>query len=215
MKLNRETISGTIKEINWDRVAAIGLTIGLVTIGGAMINMNMERESAQLDHYETYSEQVESLFGSDVSEEKEEILDNLQENLNLVNQYKHALTEEEVEQAVDQMIETKDSLKQKLLNIVKIDTTKESGRNPNEYNIRPQDKADGDGWEIYRKENGVTKEFYKLDSNADTLVSFAESLDEISEENVKQTEIASIYEDAIKEAATYIGKQAQKEGNAK
>ena len=67
MKLNREIIKGTIKEINWDRVVAIGLTIGLVGVSAKMIDLNMEKRSAELDHYSSYSEQVESVFDVDIT----------------------------------------------------------------------------------------------------------------------------------------------------
>lgn len=211
MKLNRENIKGTIKEINWDRVAAIGLTIGLVAVSGKMIELNMEKNSVSLDHYSSYSEQVESIFDVDIkSEQQEEILNNMEDNLELVNKYNMAVDDQEKEEIINKMLETRDRLKWNALYLIKIDAANKSGRNPNEYGIRHSDVNE---WEVHRDVDGKTEEYYALNRPARRLVNTAEALGNASKDDFKN--VVKLYEDTVKQSAAYVGKNAKKEGKAK
>lgn len=213
MKLNREAIKGTIKEINWDRVAAIALTIGLVSVSGSMIKTNIDKKNAELSNYDSYSSQIESVYNVDIDSEKEKVVDELGKELNLVNNYnKKTTTDEEKLAIAEELNNERKEVKESILDLIKDDYAKEDGRSVSDYLIRKEDKGDGDRWEIYRQENGIGTDVRKLNSKEDTLVDYANSIGSFDYDGSMKSaqKLVDEYETAIKKAADHIGKTSDK-----
>lgn len=208
MKLNKEVIKGTIKEINWDRVAAIGLTIGLVSMSGAMIKMNMKAKATQLEHYDSFSKQIEDVYDVDIDSEKEPIVDGLGDLLALASE---ATTDAEKQEVAEELNKERGEVKDSILDLIKMDYAKEDGLNASDYLIRRQDNNDGGGWEIYHQENGKV-DVKNLSSKENSLVNYANDIESFNYDGSKASaeKLVDEYEAAIKKTADHLGKTSDK-----
>lgn len=206
MKLNKKNIKGTMKDYKSKSlmVAEIVLTVGVVAFSTHMIDLSRENDS-KLDHYSSYTEQIESLYNVDISSvKKEEILDSMAFNLDLVNRYNATTDSSKKEKIVQQIYNTKGMLKNRVFSLIKLDAALEEGRDPKEYAIRPGTDCE---WEVYREADGITQFHSGLNYSACKLVNIAEDLDSVSKEDTK--ELLKLYEGTVKQAAVYVGKTAQ------
>lgn len=223
MKLYKNSKIGKIKESNIVPLSksTINAGIGILMICGMIgfyknISNNFISYN-NLDGYSSYSEQVEALYDVDISENNEEILNDMQLNLDLVHQYYDALTDEEKCGSLEKMMETKSNLYDKALCLIKQKVAKEYGGDWNQYEIMVDINDDTYIVQRYEEKYGSKEliEVHDLDSKSIRLVSVAINLEESTYDidhglDSKSKRFVSDYEALIKESAKYVGKISDK-----
>ncbi len=218
MKLSRESKSGHIRNnsgfIDGEfLVATIGLTVGVVFVGSSFANFVKHPDWDELDYYQTYSSQIEAQNNVDIDSKSEEIINNMGDELNLVNQYKSATTDEERERLANMMNENKNSIGKEALNLIKLGYTEDFGGSIDNYKIRQSDKNDLSRWEIIEEVNGVVLNYKKLSGRETYVVDAVMELDDISydsNDSKSRDKMVKAYEEVIKQSAAYVRINSEK-----
>lgn len=214
MKLCRNSKTGKIKDKNILPIKkiAVGAGFGALMICGIVGYSKVSDDD--LNRYSSYSEQIEALYDVDISSSNEEILNSMQENLDLVNQYNEALTDEERYDALEKMMETKSKLTDSALTIIKREYLEEYGGDIEQYDIHVNYR---DNIYVARKHNSKndTYECFSLNGKQQKLVDYVTKLDDASyskesEIGKDSKEFVERYESVIKESAKYLGKTSDK-----
>ena len=206
--LNRESKTGTIKKIDVKYLAAIGATIGVLAVSipalSKTIVNNTKTGSFDSDKYTSYSQQVESMYGVDIDEKTEEIINSLNKRQELVEDYINATNNNEKKQIFDEI--KNDSLADDALAVVKQSIAKEHGGSWEEYTISNTEPGyESANWTI-RKDGEKTIE---LDSKSSALVQSVANLQSAYDTKNMDNYVDS-YDRVIKSTVKYVGKTSDK-----
>ena len=215
MKLYRESKTGELSEINLKSVAAISLTVGTILISGYMFTKD-SLSSEKFNYYSSYSEQIESLYDVSIDDERKNILNNMQKNLEMVTQYENAITLDEKQNALHKMLNTKGKISSDALELVKREVAEKMGGDWTQYTIEYLDRQ----WKARRTvedEYGIekVKSYKSLDSKCSSLIDKITDLDSFTyhkeEEIGKESDrFVEKYEQVIKYSAKFLGKTSDK-----
>lgn len=206
--LNRESKTGTIKKIDVKYLAAIGATIGVLAVSipalSKTIGNNTKTGSFDSDKYTSYSQQVESMYGVDIDEKTEAIINSLNKRQELVEDYINATNNNEKKQIFDEI--KNDSLVDDALAVVKQSIAKEHGGSWEEYTISNTEPGYEPANWIIRKDGEKTIE---LDSKSSALVQSVANLQSVYDTKNMDNYVDS-YDRVIKSTVKYVAKTSDK-----
>ena len=206
--LNRESKTGTIKKIDVKHLAAIGATIGVLAVSipalSKTIGNNTKIGSFDSDKYTSYSQQVESMYGVDIDDKTEAIINSLSKRQELVEDYINATNNNERKQIFDEI--KNDSLADDALTVVKQSVAKKNGGSWEEYTISNTEPSYGPANWVIRKDGENTIE---LDTKSSTLVQKVANLQSVYDTQNMDNYVNS-YDQVIKATVKYVGKTSDK-----
>lgn len=206
--LNKESKTGTIKKIDVKHLALIGATIGILAVSipalSKTIGNNTKIGSFDSDKYTSYSQQVESMYGVDIDDKTEAIINSLSKRQELVEDYINATNNNERKQIFDEI--KNDSLADDALTVVKQSVAKENGGSWEEYTISNTEPSYGPSNWVIRKDGENTIE---LDTKSSTLVQKVANLQSVYDTQNMDNYVDS-YDQVIKATVKYVGKTSDK-----
>lgn len=206
--LNKESKTGTIKKIDVKHLALIGATIGILAVSvpnlSKSISNNSRTNSFDSREYTTYSQQVEDVYGVDIADDTEKIIDSLNYKKKLVNDYNNSIIDSDKKLIFDEI--EKDNLAEQALAVVKQSIAKEYGGSWEDYTISNSEPGyESINWVIHRDGHKAID----LDFRASSLVNAVDKLQSKSVTD-NMNSYVNMYEKVIKETVKYVGKVSDK-----
>lgn len=222
MTLDKRSKTGTIGKINLKSVGVIALTLG--SVGLFSITSILGKKTNNYASSVDYSSQVESMFDVSVDLDQSEILDGMNKQLELIEEYENAESDKDKLDTLKKMDESRLTVCFDALNLVKMKLAKEHGGDYTQYTIYFNDdeanmgyfyektQLDGYDQEKVYESGKVDEKFY--DTTTDNYLSTTDKLKngnfDLDNLGSDANKFAKLYKQVVAGAGDFIGKTADK-----